>query len=61
MLSKKKKWREHDQKVPEDVAFIRELTYALPITLEEGLADRKCEKGLLETVMGRSLYPVESA
>ena len=26
----------HNQKVPEDVTFIREKTYTLPITLESG-------------------------
>ena len=36
----------HNQKVPEDVTFIREKTYTLPITLERGLRIRaRTKKG----------------
>ena len=34
---RKKKKRKYKQRASEDVAFIRELTYTLPINLEEGL------------------------
>ena len=34
------KWRKHDQRAPENVAFIREKTYTLPITLARGLRIR---------------------
>lgn len=34
---KRQKSRKHNRRVPEDLAFLRELTYTLPIALEEGL------------------------
>ena len=40
MLSKDNKERKHNQRAPEDVAFIREKTYTLPITLARGLRIR---------------------
>ena len=38
------KWRKHDQRAPENVAFIREKTYTLPITLARGLRIRALTK-----------------
>ena len=43
---KKKKQRKQNQWAPENVAFIREFTYTVPITLEEGF----------EKVINRSTY-----
>ena len=46
MLSQKEKRSKHYRRAPEDVAFIREFTYTVPITLEEGF----------EKVINRSTY-----